>query len=242
MAFVKKLSVIIPVYNEEKTVSKLLIKVNALSIDPVKKEVIIVDDGSTDNTVEKIKEVLPKMGDAYLLTSERNSGKGAAVIKAIKRATGDYIIIQDADLEYDPSQVPGLLKPILQKKAEVVYGTRIDRFPNFDKEERTIRFAIQYFGNRFLSLLVSILYGVWITDIETCYKIFPSYIVKKKPLSAKSFEFEVEITSRILKSGIKIKELPITTNPRSQKEGKKLNAFKDGTIALKGIIKYRFFT
>jgi dolichol-phosphate mannosyltransferase len=236
-----KLSIIIPVFNEEKTISKILTKVIALKFQGVKKEIIVVDDGSTDKTWSKIKEQRSKNKELKLLQHKENLGKGAAVRTGIKNATGDYIIIQDADLEYDPGQIKYLLEPVLQKKAKVVYGTRLDRLPHLSGEENNPRFVLHFFGNRFLSLVTSILYGAWITDMETCYKLFPAKFAKKIKLKSRSFDFEPEITAKILKAGYKIKELPIVAKPRSYDEGKKLRTFHDGSIALYTLIKYRIY-
>ncbi|MBU4017004.1 glycosyltransferase family 2 protein, partial [Patescibacteria group bacterium] len=167
-------------------------------------------------------------------------GKGAAIRTAIKASTGEYIIIQDADLEYDPRDYEKLLRPIIQKKAKVVYGTRLNRLPDFLKDERTARFFIHYLGNKILSFITSILYGQWITDMETCYKIFPKKAVNDMRLNAKGFEFEPEITAKLLKKGYNIHEIPISTIPRGYDEGKKLNTIKDGLKALVTLIKYRF--
>lgn len=231
-----KLSIIIPVYNEEKTVSKLIDKVLKVELKNIKKEIIVVDDGSTDKTISEI----PK-NKIKLILHKKNLGKGAAVKTGIKNATGDYIIIQDADLEYDPEQIKLLIEPVFEKEAEVVYGTRLRRFPHYGQEEKNIRFMLHFFGNRFLSLITSILYGNWITDMETCYKLFPKSAVEKIKLRSKSFDFEPEITAKLLKSGYKIKEVSITTNPRKYSEGKKLKTFHDGSIALYTIFKYRFY-
>jgi len=236
-----KLSIIIPVFNEENTISIILNKIQLLSLPGIKKEIIVVNDGSTDSTKEKILSTLKKNSSVLFIDKTNNEGKGSAVISGIKKATGDYITIQDADLEYDPTLFKELLIPILDKKADVVYGTRLKRLPHLGKEERTFRFLLHYFGNRMLSLLTSIFYGKWITDMETCYKIFPKSLLKGKILKAKGFEFEPEITSIILKSDLRIIEVPIKTNPRGYQDGKKLNTFQDGFKAIYMLIKYRFF-
>ena len=230
-----KLSIIIPVFNEEKTIAEIIERVEAVKLGNVSKEIIVVDDGSTDTTLQKI----PK--DAVILIKHpKNMGKGAAVKSGIGVANGDYVIIQDADLEYDPKDIPILLEPILNRKSKVVYGTRLNRLPHLKQEEKTGRFLLHYLGNRFLSLVTSILYGSWLTDIETCYKIFPTKAGKKFNLRSKRFDFEPEITAKLLKSGYKILEIPITTVPRGYNEGKKLRTFHDGTIALWTLIKFRF--
>lgn len=230
-----KLSIVIPVYNEEKTILQIIEKVKKVNF-PVDTEIIIVDDGSTDSTREQLK----KIKGAKVILHEKNQGKGAAVITGIRKSTGHYIIIQDADLEYDPNQIKDLLQPILEKKAKVVYGTRLKRLPDLSKEERTAQFLIHYFGNRFLSLVTSVLYQQWITDMETCYKLFPKEALDGVKLNARGFEFEPEITAKLLKKGFKILEIPISANPRGYDEGKKINTVKDGIRAFTTLIKYRF--
>lgn len=232
-----KLSIVVPVYNEEKTILQIIEKVKKVNF-PIENEIIIVDDGSYDSTREKLK----KIKGAKVILHEKNQGKGSAVKTGIKNSTGDYIIIQDADLEYNPNQIKDLLKPILEKKAEVVYGTRLKRFPDLMHEERTPQFLVHYFGNRFLSLVTSALYGQWITDMETCYKLFPKGALGGVKLNAKGFEFEPEITAKLLKKGFKIFEIPIYTNPRGYNEGKKINTVKDGIRAFTALIKYRFIS
>ncbi len=235
-----KLSIIIPVFNEEKTVSELLKRVKQLKINGVDNEIVVVDDGSKDNSVENIKNQIQNTKSIKLIIHESNMGKGAAVSTGIKNSTGDYIIIQDADLEYDPMQIKDLMEPILERKAKVVYGTRLNRLPNLKKDEKNGLFLLHYFGNRFLSLITSILYGQWITDMETCYKLFPKKAVEKMKLSAKRFDFEPEITAKLLKGGYKILEVPISTKPRGYGEGKKLHTARDGSVALWTLFKYRF--
>ena len=237
-----KLSIIIPVFNEEKTIDKILAKLIVLSFKNVQKEIIIIDDGSLDKTSSIVESFISKNKKENLifLRHKVNLGKGAAVRTGIDKATGDYIIIQDADLEYDPQFISLLLKPILEKRAQVVYGTRLQRLPNLKHEERRLGFLLHYFGNRFLSLATSVLYGQWLTDMETCYKLFPKNALDKIKLNSKRFDFEPEITAKLLKRGYKILEIPISTNPRGYEEGKKISALKDGPVALLTLIKYRF--
>ncbi|MCL4418704.1 glycosyltransferase family 2 protein [Patescibacteria group bacterium] len=237
-----KLSIIIPVFNEEKTIKQILEKVEGIKIPGVDKEVIVVDDGSTDNSKFEIQSAKggSKSGGIKKIFHKKNQGKGAAVRTGIEAATGDYILIQDADLEYDPNDIKRLILPVQKEKAKVVYGTRLNRLPNLTKDESKPLFLIHYFGNRFLSLITSILYRQWITDMETCYKLFPREALKSAKLNSKRFDFEPEITSKLLKKGYKILEIPIVTKPRGYDEGKKLNAIKDGSIALWTLLKYRF--
>lgn len=234
-----KLSIIIPVFNEEKTISQVLGKVSKLKIPGVEKEVVVIDDGSTDKTWSKIGNWELEIGNFKVLRHAKNLGKGAAVRTGIKAATGDYIIIQDADLEYDVNDIPRLLSYVRNNK-DVVYGTRLARLPHLYDEERRPQFLLHYLGNRFLSFVTSILYGQWVTDMETCYKLFPRSEVRNMKLKSKRFDFEPEITSKLLKKGLRIREIPIKTKPRGYEEGKKLNTVKDGTIALWTLMKYRF--
>lgn len=234
-----KLSIIIPVYNEEKTIEKIIKRVNDASTPSVKKEILAVNDASSDNTRKKLEKLRPLVKDLTVFDHKTNLGKGAAIKTGLSKATGDYIIIQDADLEYDPDDYKRLLDPILSKKAKVVYGTRLNRLPNFRKEERTFRFILHYFGNRFLSLVTSLLYGQWITDMETCYKLFPRKALSKFSLESKGFSFEPEITAKLIKNGYKIYEVSIIANPRGYDEGKKLRTFSEGSIALWTLLKLR---
>lgn len=234
-----KLSIIIPVFNEEKTVAKIIDKIVNLNIPNVKKEILVVDDGSTDSSVKIVTEKI-KGTDIKFIKHNKNQGKGGAVRTGIKNSTGDYIVIQDADLEYDPKYIKILVGKVKSGNAEVVYGSRLNRLPNLSKEEKTVQFLLHYFGNRFLSLFVSILYMHWLTDMETCYKLFPKKALAGINLKSKGFEFEPEITSKLLKKGYKIIEIPINAIPRGYNEGKKLNTIKDGSIALWSLIKYRF--
>ena len=234
-----KLSIIIPVFNEEKTVAKVIDRITNLKIPGVIKEIVIIDDGSEDSSGEIVRKRIKGTGIKFI-KHEKNQGKGRAVRTGIKASTGDYIVIQDADLEYNPKYIIDLVNEVKNKKAEVVYGSRLNRLPNLSKEEKSIQFLLHYFGNRFLSLFISILYMHWLTDMETCYKLFPRKAVSGINLKAKGFELEPEITSKLLKKGYKIVEIPITATPRGYKEGKKLNTVKDGVKAFYSIIKYRF--
>jgi glycosyltransferase involved in cell wall biosynthesis len=235
-----KLSIIIPVFNERETIAKVLLKLTSLTIPKVSCEVIIVDDGSTDGTDLVISDFSFSQPNFKIVRHKKNQGKGAAIRTGIKHATGDYIIIQDADLEYNPRDIRLLVAPVISGKAEVVYGTRLKRLPNFSRDERTPSFFLHYLGNKFLSLLTSLLYGQWITDMETGYKLFPKAALDGEKISAQGFDFEPEITAKLIKRGYKIHEVPISTNPRSVSEGKKLIALKDGPKALWTLLKLRF--
>lgn len=233
-----KLTIIIPVYNEEKTIIKLLEKVMNVKFSGIEREIIVVEDGSTDGT--KLKLQTAKFKGIQYIYHPKNMGKGAAVKTGIKNAKGEYIVIQDADLEYNPQDIVRLIKPIQEGKAKVVYGTRLDRLPDFKGEQGTPQFFLHYLGNKFLSLVTSLIYLQWVTDMETCYKIFPKQAASIIKLKARGFEFEPEITAKLLKQGHKIYELPISVTPRKYSEGKKLNTFRDGISALGHLIKYRF--
>ena len=235
-----KLSIIIPVFNEEKTISDVIKNVLSVKFPGIEREVIIVDDGSQDKTKEIIQGLKKRKLDFIFLAHDKNMGKGSAVKTGIAAATGDYIVIQDADLEYNPNDIPRLMVPIQKNRATVVYGTRLKRLPNFFHEERTPQFLLHYLGNKGLSLITSLLYGGWITDMETCYKIFPKAAIRDVALHARGFELEPEITAKLLKKGYRIYEIPITTNPRGYEEGKKLNTVRDGLRALWSLVKYRF--
>jgi len=236
-----KLSIIIPVFNEEKTIVEMLKRVEKLQLSSLTKEIIIVNDGSKDGTTEKIEKYLSQTKSSIKLYNRpKNNGKGAAVIFAIAKAKGEYIIIQDADLEYDPDEIKKLLAVLKTKPNAIVYGTRLKRLPHFSKEESRMQFLIHYLGNKFLSLMTSVLYGQWITDMETCYKLFPTKIAQNMILRAKGFEFEPEITAKFMKQGHKIYEVSITTTPRGYEEGKKLHTVRDGIKALWTLGKYRF--
>lgn len=229
-----KVSIIVPVYNEEKTVSQILERIKKVKLS-IEKEIIVIDDSSTDNTLTH----LQRQKNIILISHEENKGKGAAIKSGLERATGDIILIQDADLEYDPEDYPKLIKPILENEVYVVYGSRFlnKKFKVVGKN-RTI-LPIHLLGNKVLSLIASILYGPKLTDMETCYKVFKKEVIKDIHIKSNRFEFEPEITSKILKKGYKIKEIPINYNPRSFKEGKKITA-KDGIKSIYSLIKYRF--
>lgn len=237
-----KLSIIVPVFNEEKTIADVLKRLNSVIIPGVMKEIIVVDDGSTDVTALVISNFTPPAGGSNfkIIQHKKNQGKGAAVRTGIKQATGDYILIQDADLEYNPNDIEKLLEPVKKSRATVVYGTRLKRLPDLARDERTFRFFLHYIGNRFLSFLTSILYGQWITDMETGYKLFPRKALNRIELRARSFDFEPEITTKLLKQGFNIIEVPIKTNPRGYDEGKKLHTVRDGFIAFWTLLRFRF--
>ena len=222
-----KLSIIIPVYNEKKTILEILKRVEAVELADLEKEIIIIDDGSRDGT----KEILKGLEQKYkILYHTNNQGKGAALRTGFQQASGDFLIIQDADLEYSPEEYPQLLKPLIQSKADIVYGSRNLKYnPRFKKS--------YYWGVRFISWLTNILCGSNLTDVYTCYKVFKVPLLKDLDLQSKGFEFEQEVTVKALKKKYRILEISINYFPRSFKEGKKIN-WLDGVKAILTIIKY----
>jgi len=224
-----KLTVIIPVFNEKATIEQIIKKVKKV---PVEKEIIVVDDGSTDGTAEILKEISEKDKNIKIILKEKNEGKGSAIREGLKYVNGDVVVIQDADLEYEPTDWIEMLKFMEEKKADVVYGSRV-----LGKNKKSS--FVFYLGGRILSIITNFLYGAGITDEPTCYKMFNTEIIKSLNLKCRGFEFCPEVTAKIRKKGIKIYEVPIHYNPRSTKEGKKIR-WKDGIIAIWTLIKYRF--
>jgi glycosyltransferase involved in cell wall biosynthesis len=237
------LSIIIPVYNEEGTLKKIIYKVKKVSLkdlnkEIIKKEIIIVDDCSKDSSRDILKNFKNKDGFKVVL-HDMNLGKGSAIRTGLNHSTGNIILIQDADLEYDPNDYHELIKPILKKECQVVYGSRYLSEKGHLKEHNHLTFEIHKIGNQFLSLLTSLLYFHWLSDMETCYKVFTRNALEKiRPLKAKRFDFEPEITAKFLKKGFKIKEVPISYYSRDFDEGKKIT-WKDGLKAVYYLIKYR---
>ena len=211
-------SVIVPVYNEVAHVDELL---QAIQASPVKKEIIIVDDGSTDGTREKLQD-MPLPEDVTVVFHEKNCGKGAAIRTALEYARGEYVLIQDSDLEYDPQDYPALLRPLEMGHANVVYGVRPDR------PERGLRF---FLGAKLLTHLANLLYGAGIHDEATCYKVFRRSLITQVHLECHRFEFCPEVTAKLSRMGEKIAEVPIRYAPRSAGEGKKIR-HSDGWLAI----------
>jgi len=235
-----KLSILIPAYNEAKTIHLILDKVKAVKLNGgVSKEVIIVNDFSTDNTVEKVKEYMSNNLDIpiSIYSQEKNMGKGAAIHKAIELATGDYLIVQDADLEYDPEEYNLLLKPVLSGFADVVYGSRF-----VGGNPHRILFYWHSIGNKFLTNLSNMFTNLNLTDMETCYKLIRSDIAKSLKLKEKRFGFEPELTAKLSRvPKIRIYEVGISYYGRTYEEGKKIG-WKDGFRAIYCILKYNIFS
>lgn len=226
-----KLTVIIPCFNEINTIDNIIQAVKESPYD--NKEIIVVDDCSTDGTREKLKEI--EKTEVKVIYHDFNKGKGAALRTGIQFATGEIVIIQDADLEYDPREYPKLLEPILQGKADVVYGSRF-----MGGEPHRVVFFWHRVGNGFLTLLSNMLTNLTLTDIETCYKAFRREIIQAIKIEENRFGFEPEITAKIAKLDCKIYEVGISYYGRNYGEGKKIN-WKDGISALRAIIKYNLF-
>jgi glycosyltransferase involved in cell wall biosynthesis len=223
------LSVIVPVYNERTTLSEILRRMRAVDL-PMDREIIVVDDGSTDGS----DKVLSHMEDSTVrvLRHGGNKGKGAAIRTGLEVARGDLLLVQDADLEYDPEDWPKLLAPMLRGKADVVYGSR------FTGERKNMLFW-HWVGNRLLSLITNVLFNTTISDMETCYKLFDRKVLDGITVESNRFEFEPEITAKVLRRGYRIYEVPISYSGREFDEGKKIT-WRDGFGALATLIKYRF--
>jgi glycosyltransferase involved in cell wall biosynthesis len=223
-----KVSVVIPVYNEERTIREIIAQVQAV---PIEKEIIVVDDRSTDGTMDALKE-MARNGDIRLFRHKVNKGKGAACRSGIKQITGEVVIIQDADLEYDPADYPTLLAPIIKGRSKVVYGSR------FLGPHKAMYFW-HTVGNKMLTLITNLLFDTTLTDMETCYKVFTADIAHGIKLKSNRWGFDPEITAKILKKGHRIYEVPISYTGREFWEGKKIS-WKDGFTIIRTLIKYRF--
>jgi len=226
-----KISVVIPVYNEVQTIREIVARVQAVDLE---KEIVIVDDYSTDGTREHLREISQNHGNVKVLYHDHNQGKGAALRTGFRAITGDIVVIQDADLEYDPTQYPLLLEPILDGRADVVYGSRFLGGPH------RVLFFWHYVGNKFLTLLSNMLTNLNLTDMETCYKVFKSEVLAEIKLKSCRFGFEPEFTAKIAKKDFRIYETPISYSGRTYSEGKKIG-WKDGIKAVFAILWFRFF-
>jgi len=225
----KTLSVLVPVYNEQATVGEVIKRIRSVVV-PLDVEVIVVDDGSSDGT----DQVLATIEDSSVkvMSHLKNQGKGAALRTGLQAATGDIVIIQDADLEYDPDDWSKLLDPIMKGKAHVVYGSRF-------AGERKNMFLLHWIGNRFLSLVTNVLYATTLSDMETCYKCFDRRAIEPIHIVSNRFDFEPEITAKVLRQGFRIYEVPISYAGREFDEGKKIT-WRDGFAALRALVKFRF--
>lgn len=230
-----KLSIIIPAYNEEATIAAIVERVRAVEMGAVEKEIIVVDDGSRDRTWS----ILATLPDIRAISHARNAGKGAAVTTGLKAATGDIVLIQDADLEYDPGDYPAMIQPIVDKKADVVMGSRflLERPVFFGK--RRSPYLTHYIGNMLIVTVTNRLYGQSFTDYEGCYKAFARRVLLETPVVANGFEFDNELVCKIMRKGVHLVEVPIRYMPRTYARGKKIT-WRHGVIMLWTIIKWRF--
>jgi len=226
-----KLSGVVPVFNESQTIAEIIRRVQAVDIG-MGKEIIVVDDGSTDGT----REILQALAfpDLKIILHERNLGKGAALRSGFSEAGGDIVLVQDADLEYDPREYPQLLEPILDGRADVVYGSRFLGGPH------RVLYFWHYVGNRFLTTLSNILSNLNLTDMETCYKVFRREVLGKIELKSSRFGFEPEITMKLSKLRCRVYEVPISYSGRDYSAGKKIG-WKDGLAAVFHLLRFRFF-
>lgn len=222
------LSVIVPAYNEEKTIQQVL---KALLSQKLVDEIVVVDDCSKDRTATAVLKV--KSPKIRLIRHEKNKGKGAGIRTGLAEVRGEYTLIQDADMEYDPVEIPHLLRPVLAKKAQVVFGSRFTG-------SHTNMFYWHFLGNKFLNFLVNILYNTTLTDMETCYKIVPTAFLRKMQLRENDFRIEPEITCKLLRMGVKVFEVPITYVGRTYEDGKKIT-WRDGIWAMKTIFGLLFW-
>ncbi|MGD8823103.1 MAG: glycosyltransferase family 2 protein [Anaerolineales bacterium] len=224
------LSIIMPVYNERATIEEIIRRVTDVGLAD---EIIIVDDHSVDGTRDVLQKIEGQYPQVRLIMHERNQGKGAAVRTGIAAATQDLVLIQDADLEYDPRDIPSLLQPIQEGKTDVVYGSRFLGAP------RRATMFWHMVANKLLTFMTNILYNSILSDMETGYKLFPRELIQSIPLNAKRFDFEPEVTAKLLKRKVRIFEVPISFNPREYAEGKKIG-LKDAFEAVWTLFKYRF--
>lgn len=225
-----KLSIVVPVYNEKNTIEQILTKIEAVT--DLDKEIVVVDDASTDGTTEILKKLEKQKPYIKFIYKSKNKGKGDTLKVGFKNTTGEYVIVQDADMEYDPADYRKLIRALEEEEADVVYGSRFSG----NYQDMT---SLHYFGNKLLTLVTNLFFGVLLTDMETCYKLMPGDFVRKVDIKSSRFDFEPEITAKILKSGLRIREVPISYKGRSVSAGKKIT-WKDGIGAVWTLIKFRF--
>lgn len=227
-----KLSIIVPVYNEEKTLTTIIDKVQKVKLDNIKKEVIIINDCSTDNSQKVIDGLKKQYNNIISINHDKNKGKGAAIRTGFQHFTGDVVVIQDGDLEYNPEDFIKMID-FIKKGEKVVYGSRLlGHVTGFN-------IPSHYYGNKLLSFMTALLYNHKVTDMETCYKMMTKEVISSIKLKSNKFDIEPEITAKLLKKGYKIAEIPIDYNCRTFEEGKKIT-WKDGISAINTLIKYRF--
>ena len=229
-----KLSIVIPVYNEDKTLEEIIKKVKAIDLGAIEKEIVVVDDGSSDKTIDILKKTIEPLVDKVIY-KEKNMGKGAAVRTGFENVTGDIVIIQDADLEYDPQEYKRLLQPILEGKADVVYGSRF-----MGGRPHRVHMFWHQVGNNFLTTLSNMFTNLNLTDIETCYKMFKKEVIDSIKIEENRFGLEPELTAKVARLKCRIYEVGISYYGRSYEEGKKIN-WKDGFRAICVILKYGIF-
>lgn len=226
-----RLSVLVPVYNEKRTIQAILAKIRAVDLGAIEREIIVIDGGSIDGTRELLIEE-EKRPDTTVIYEPERSGRGNALKLGIARSSGDIIVFQDADLELDPADYPMLIEPILDGRSVVVFGSRFLR-------GRPIMTFLQYWGNRAITMSVNLLYRSRLTDVETCYQVFKREALDGLTIHNNDFAFTVELTVKLLKRGFKIQEIPVTYVPRGRAEGKKIY-WADGFVSLWTLFKYRF--
>ena len=230
----KRISLLIPVYNEVQFLEQLLARVDEVDFCGLEKEIVMVDDGSKDGTLDILKRLETERPDYRIVYHDHNQGKGAALRTAIQHATGQIIAIQDADLEYHPKDYPPLIQKIIDGQADVVYGSRLK-----DNSNNSAFSLTHFLGNKLLTLMTNILYQTTITDMETCYKAFRADVIKDVNIKSNRFDFEPEITAKVLKKGCRLVEAPISYQGRAFEEGKKIT-WVDGLWAVKALVKFRF--
>lgn len=233
--FIMQLSIVIPVYNESETIAKIIERIDAVDLNEITKEIIVVNDCSTDTTATILQELANSNPNLKVFTHAQNKGKGAALRTGFDRCTGDFVVIQDADLEYDPQEYHRLLDPILKDQADVVYGSRF-----MGSSAHRVVYYWHYMGNRLLTTFSNMLTNINLTDMETCYKLFRRSVLQKIHIEEDRFGFEPEITAKIAHLGCRIYEIGISYHGRTYEEGKKIG-WKDGLHAIWCILKYNLF-